>query len=91
MAQIAELCFHAGPLAIEPGVGIGGRGVGLVRPPLARKLRVPFLPPLGGSPDPSFGRKLFIDAHRSQQRSIQSRRDDGQQAIAGPGSSCRRR
>src|SRR6516164_6021200 len=35
MADEAELGFHAGSLAIEHGIGIGGRGVGLVAPFLA--------------------------------------------------------
>jgi hypothetical protein len=35
MADEAELGFHAGSLAIAHGIGIGGRGVGLVAPFLA--------------------------------------------------------
>ena len=66
VADEAELRLLARPLAIEPGIGIGGRGVRLVRPLPAVEVRLALRPPpAGGSSEPSFGRKLFIDAHAS--------------------------
>ena len=46
VADEAELRLHAGALAVEPRVGVGGRGVGLVRPPLAAEVAVA-VPPAG--------------------------------------------
>jgi hypothetical protein len=56
-------------LAVEPGIRVGGRGVGFVRPLLAAEVAraVAPLPPAVGasSPPSSLGRRLFIDAKAS--------------------------
>jgi hypothetical protein len=66
MPHKAELRLLARPLAIKPRFRIGGRGVRLVRALLAMEIRLAVPPAAaGGSPEPSFGRKLFIDAQAS--------------------------
>jgi hypothetical protein len=51
-------------LAVESRLGIGCRGMSVVRSLLAAKIRFLLPPPpsAGGSSDSSFGLKLFIDA-----------------------------
>jgi hypothetical protein len=65
VADEAELGLLARPLAVEPGVRVRARGVGLVRALVAVEVRLLRPPPVGGSSDPSLGRKLFIDAQAS--------------------------
>ena len=67
MAHEAQLRLLAGPLAIEPRVRVGGRRMGRVRALLAPEVRLRVAPAAraGGSSDPSFGRKLFIEAQAS--------------------------
>jgi hypothetical protein len=52
-------------LAIKPSFLIGRRKVRLIRALLAMEIRLPAPPAVGGSPEPSFGRKRFIDAQPS--------------------------
>src|SRR5215213_5833792 len=63
MAHEAQPGFAAQSLAIEPRVGIGGTLMGLVGAVLAVEVALAVAP--GGSPEPSFGRKLFIEAQAS--------------------------
>src|SRR5262249_58168335 len=67
MPHEAELGLFARPLAIEPRLWIGSRGVGVVRALLTVKSASRFRPSpsAGGSSEPSFGLKLFIDAQAS--------------------------
>jgi PEP-CTERM motif len=63
MSHEAKLGLLARPLAIEPRFWIGRRGVRLVGALLPWKSDSRFLPsPASGSPGPSLGRKLFIEA-----------------------------
>jgi hypothetical protein len=71
--QIRQLDRLAWPFAVQPGIGIGGRGMRLIAALLTAKVALaPSLgwgrllrPGAGGSPPPSFGRKLFMLAHAS--------------------------
>jgi hypothetical protein len=56
VAHEAQPALAAGRLAVEPCIGIGGRGMLLVRTlPRLRKLRSPIRPGAGGVPEPSMG------------------------------------
>src|SRR5512132_2382708 len=61
VADKAEPALLAVALAEQSGIVVGGRAVGLVGALLATE--VPLRPGAGGSPEPSFGRKLFRLAH----------------------------
>ena len=63
MRHVAQLGGLPGRLLEQPGVRIGGRGVRLVAALLAVKVALAIAARCRRSPLPSFGRKLFIDAH----------------------------
>ena len=58
----AEPGLLAFALAEQLGLGIGGRGVGVIAALLAMEVALAVAPGAGGSPEPSFGRKLFMRA-----------------------------
>src|SRR5262249_28098671 len=63
VARISELCLLTLALLGEFGLGVRGRAVRLIAALLAVKMaRSPLRPGDGGSPEPSFATKLFIDA-----------------------------
>src|SRR5262249_55765498 len=59
VAHETQTRFFAWSFAEEPGVGVGGRGVRGVWRRSPWKSCAPLRPGPGGSPEPSFGRKLF--------------------------------
>ena len=59
VAHEGEPGFLAAALPGQPCVGVGGRGVGVVRAALAVKIALAVPARAGGSPEPSFGLKLF--------------------------------
>ena len=66
VAHEAQPALAAVGLAVEPRVGIGGRGMALVLALLLAEVALaPLRPGPGGEPEPSFVRKLFIDAQAS--------------------------
>jgi hypothetical protein len=67
MPDEAQLGLLAFALAVEPGFGIGGRSMAVVRAFLAMEVRFGVAPAAcaGGSPEPSFGLTLFIEAQAS--------------------------
>ena len=82
MAGKAEFGLAARPLAVEPGIGVGGAGVGgvlLRRWPLKSPSRL--RPGTGGLPEPSFGRKLLVDAPGLHHRAIHADVRRRQQAL----------
>src|SRR5688572_8560510 len=66
MTHEAQLGLAARSLTIEPGVQIGGALMAVVGAALAVEVAPsPLRPGAEGPPEPSFGRKLFIDAQAS--------------------------
>src|SRR5215204_6613612 len=65
MAHEAQLGLAARPLAIEPGVQIGGALMAVVGAALAVEVALTVAPRRWRIAEPSFGRKLFIDAQAS--------------------------
>ena len=67
VADEAELRLLARSLAVEPGIGIGRRGMRLVRPLLPVEVGLGVAPATGRRlvADPSRGLKLFIEAQAS--------------------------
>src|SRR3954451_25445377 len=65
MADEAELRLTAGALAVEPGIRVGGALMSVVGAALAVESLSRLRPWAGGSPEPSFGLTLFIEAHAS--------------------------
>src|SRR5215469_4250343 len=65
MAHEAEFRLLATAFAVEPGIGIGGRGVRVVAALLAVKVLLPVAARIRRRPKPSFGRKLLVLAHAS--------------------------
>ena len=63
MAEIGKTALLPIALAEKPCVRVRRRGVRLVRPLRLAEVRLAVATRVdGGSPEPSFGRKLFIDA-----------------------------
>ena len=65
MADETEPGLLAQPFTIETGVGVGGRGVRVIGSTLAVKVPLAVASGAGGSPEPSFGRKLLRLAQAS--------------------------